>query len=293
MNDFISLPFDFSGLLISTWLSISEVTWLDSAVCTKNHRPALLQLLTSDFVIHENRSQDRANPRLFIKWLVLRQVKLLRIVISEEIDYLFFEGEPPIFWNHLKSIESVKGSQGSNCWQMSSTYVKVFMHCPNVESLDLSFCNLSDSILQVILQGCPRVKHLKLSSSESSRDEACAAVLMQHCPELVSLELTAHNFHINTLTALVQSKPLLESVILRYYYSIFEESLSPEVMALFSRLRSIAFVHCYERNSIVRFAEHCPLLESISLENNLCVGDAKMKDMAQYCPNLRPSHLLR
>src|SRR4051794_25944905 len=79
----IGLPFDVSAAVLSTWLELRELCFVDSAYCSFCDRFSFLKLVGSDLVMFHGLFY---NSNAFYKWVDVRRLSLISLSIGEECE---------------------------------------------------------------------------------------------------------------------------------------------------------------------------------------------------------------
>ena len=133
--------------------------------------------------------------------------------------------------------------------------------CPNLTSLRLNECNITDESLFALSQNCSQLLSLNLKYSDEITDAGVVA-LSQGCHQLRNIDLSdCDNITDNGVIALAQGCPQLTSL----YLTSCEDITDAAVIAL---------------------AQGCPRLLSFELTTSEHITDASIIALAQACPKL-------
>ena len=133
--------------------------------------------------------------------------------------------------------------------------------CPNLVSLRLNECNITDESLFALSQNCSQLLSLNLKYSDAITDAGVVA-LSQGCCQLRTINLSdCDKVTDNGVIALAQGCPQLTSL----YLTSCEDITDAGVIAL---------------------AQGCPRLSSFALTTSEHITDASIIALAQACPKL-------
>ena len=160
MNFICRLPSSLSCNIISYWLELKDISRLDSAICVKRLRAALLTLLCSKECVVE--SSTKLPGRTFIGWLLMRGVKIQHFYISRNVDeelalqYMIFHGS--LVTSIVREPQYTRGRKVDN---LGLDMIKHALTHGNLASLCID--DTSVSFLDEIFSMCRTLTAVKIS----------------------------------------------------------------------------------------------------------------------------------
>jgi len=249
-------PRDFLVALCAQLLDLVSLATLDTALCNKNDRIKLLELLGSKDVSFSNSdSKDMKHQQL--RWCALRglRLKCLRVLgyrgrsvnASSEVVVSVAKNSG----NALKSLHLQDYKNGFNALH----FVEICNTC-DIQNLTIERCNDVASLLNdAHLRG---LKTVKIASCSSLTDKTIESLAAKGCSLLSKIDLSgASSLSDEPIMALARQCPLLEHMNL-------------------VGLKLITDV------SIKALASHCPLLKSVNLARCVQITDESVKELAKH-----------
>ncbi len=128
----IDLPSDVIVDILSKWLSMRNVCRIDSALCRRDARSALLDILASNpFATKESVNIRKIES---MKWLCLRKIRLVNIELNEN-----FPGLSEYLRLSAQTIRSIDCME----WRNIDT---IAIYCRELSSLNLSNTSLTENL---------------------------------------------------------------------------------------------------------------------------------------------------
>ena len=285
MNGIMALPNDILSFVLFSFLSTKDLGRLDVAISNHSLRPLLFEIYPSLNLAHE---QGTIHRRKMI-WFANRSVFPERLVFEynlipcELTDIFEMLGQCPngsSVITHIDLSLCIRNVHVSHIEQMFkfcrnlSTLnltgykrVDLFSHAlPQLTSLDLSKCQVSDAMAQSIAVHCRSLTTLKLNGCISLTTRA-ALSLCEGCHSLTSLHLTrCGKLTDATLVALSRSCPGLTVLNLCRVHKITDVGVKAIAQCCPS-LTSLNLYGCRKitNASIVALARGCTALSTINI----------------------------
>ena len=188
--------------------------------------------------------------------------------------------------NCSPSLDTLKVSYGRDISE--ATWLMLANRCHGLKSLGVPRCDqFVDTALAVLLDNCPRIESLDLTSCEG-----ITAPLLLRIPQAFSAlrELTLDNIAVSDglLTMIAQHSPRLEVLNINDCFDMTEDGL----MEIATRLRNIRKIGLADLGPVVtdavltRMAENWPHLMDIDLRDCRSITDAGLIELAN-CHRLR------
>lgn len=285
----LDIPCDVLGEVFCNWLDIKSLCRIDSAVCSREERPRLLKILSSNHCILERNGQ---NGFSFIKgsveWLTKRMVQLSRVDIeasSNELSkYLRLFSKSirhvcclnnegidlvAVSCRNLESFACMKLSVKPNLsavlefntnlqeLRLEAVQDLVVTHfdgicLPRLRLLSLKGTVCDDALLTSLVVTTEKLQHVQIGGCDHITDNGLI-VLARHCQLLRSVGLRRLRMSDTALELLVQLCPCIENLDLRENIVLTDTG----VFSVVSRLRGLRRVSL----------SSCTSLTDISLEH--------------------------
>ena len=311
----IDLPKVLVCDILSTWLNLKEVLYLDSAYCNYDKRPPLLGMFASQELVLCSIISIDGNKFEEFRWFALRNVKISDLGIYfdkiniPEVPYLIDEWRTKFMEISGHSLKNILFRDHKN--GLNKELVEIGHFCPNVEVLHICNCRVQgDAVLRAALLGmkrnlrelcltnssgflgnifegvhCPNLRKLRCQGEASSQGLTAAA---RHLPALEFVDFSrCKQLSKSGLKALFNACPLLTTVLLPSC-CLLTDSVIRALAEKHPTLTVVDISHCEKLTSaaLSALATHCPGLKRLGLEGNACVDDAALVAFATNCPLL-------
>lgn len=222
------LPYDVIRIIFQ-YLSLSDISRVDSAVLNHETRDTLLKIL-DNMIIPEYISLDTGcRKKDCLDWLLLRNIRpleitvklfhplMLHLIINSRFHLKLLDLRTEILDEYLRQIRPCPNLEKVVLWSCEITaerfslFLKQHQHlkslsldveftlsfasaiannCPNLTSLDVSYCDgFNDAYVLIIAQGCRKLMDLDISGTEVTSDSV--QIIFDILPNLRSISLSA------------------------------------------------------------------------------------------------------
>ena len=208
---FQSIPIHVISDNLIPYLSLLDIASLDSAFVNKNLRPDFLAAIKS---VNIYRCSDYSMNNSIGLWIIRRQVKLNCMSIG--------------------------------CQTSMNMYEKLVAHNKDLVFIDLSMCELTNDMIDLISRYCQKLKHISISNNSSSFQisDDCVTTLAQSCPLLRSIDMSYHDdLSDASVIAIARSCSLLEQLDVSGCRHLSDASIK-EVFRNCPRLRHVYLNGC-------------------------------------------------
>jgi len=223
----IDLPSDVIVDILSKWLSMRNVSRIDSALCSRHARTSLLGILASNpFATRE--SVDIRNIE-FMKWLCLRKIRLVNIGLNEN-----FPGLSEYLRLSAQTIRSIE------CWDWRNIDT-IAIYCRELTSLNLSNTSVTEN-LNALLCFNPNLQVLSIEHIlDFDSDDFC--IQPQNLSQLKSLNLQCSLFDDEKLTNLIEGAKNLQQLDLSMCDDVTDKGV-------FAVLKNCPQLRCFNAGSV-------------------------------------------
>ena len=284
--------------LLLDYLTVRDITRLDTAICNRNGRTQWLKSLEKYFSSASQECFYWSNK--FVEWIVARKLHFENLVIWKGFSrisndnmyrlaqlcpdlkklYMMYDGYEDdakllhfiSFCNKLVSINLVR-------FKLSQDHCIGLGACEQLESISISHCRLLIFHVNDLLQNKPKLKTLELT------DSCHGVVLLElgtNCPLLQHLYIYLEETTAMHIEVFTQGCPKLKTLEIVETWNVDdddEDKDSPDDL----------------RNGLIEgLGKNCPLLERLiirSIPNSSDASEAALKYLAQGCPLLKQFHI--
>ena len=321
----MKLPDDMFKQELLPYLTVDDIVKLDNACMNHQYRPQLLEKIRG---VISTGDKDKTMKASLFKWLGIRRIYLIKIVISASNFYLrqfgIYPSPSSIENDYVDQFRYTKHvvMRGSIRDDMA---IFIISHCPFLLSIVIGDYELpdpqaTDHTLQSIAEHCTGLQSLSLSYCEEITDAGLIAI-SEHRPNLRSLKICycdqitdASIISISTHFAGLQSLNLedckqitdasiisisthcngLQSLHLGGCDQITDDSIiSISTHCTGLHLFNLAVCHRITDDSIISISTHCTELQSLNLEYCQLITDASIILISTHCKGLQSLHLGR
>ncbi|XP_077868901.1 uncharacterized protein LOC102803243 [Saccoglossus kowalevskii] len=180
----------------------------------------------------------------------------------------------------------------SGCSQGELTGDSVLLHvtrCPNLKSLDASWCNVTDNAVMAVVDSSHRLETMCLNGCQSITDEAVFALINKHSDSLEVLELFGcFNITANCIIILGSCCRNLDTLNLANCSKLTDACISQLALSL-SNIEHLDLRGCKQiKDTCIRkIVRNCHKLRSLVLANCPLITDNALVEIATYLPTIR------
>ena len=185
----LRLPRDFLASVFKDYLTLRELVRFDTAMSSREGRAKLLEVLRSGGVVFAKGQEDGGGwiKEACLNWLCDRGVGVRRLRCDGAYRFghtaekvVFVCRDSPGLTVLRLSLWNRFGCESFS----SSEMAEIGRHCPNVETLDFSYCLDSTKVIVEAAKHMPRLRDVDFSWCSFLGDAALVA-LSEHCPRRV------------------------------------------------------------------------------------------------------------
>lgn len=138
MNLLLNLPDDLIVFILSSWIELKAVNFLETSICNKKERKSILNLLCSGWFIFEH--DVKLNPYKLI-WLMRRNMKLQRMTLFYP-KHLFIDGNFKVDTSRLISLSVDNyGYRYDTDWMSDENIIEIVNKSPQLSEFSVSCFN--------------------------------------------------------------------------------------------------------------------------------------------------------
>jgi hypothetical protein len=271
MNVLVSLPDTHAFTVLTEWITLKDVIFLDTAFCSRNARNLWCALISSPhavFAAFENNQEHLDCTVTFINWVVRRGVHLVFLKAPGKLDVMpglrkdFFETSGICLkrMNVTGALSNVLFDSAEFCTRIEALCVSDCRYGDAEETSVLGCLAVEQALLCAVRASCETLQTLQFSSCRSfGEDTIIAAATL--CSQLYHLDLHSTTLTNAGLRTITQTCRLLHHI-------------------------NIGCCDELSDAGIIALAQHCPQLKQLDV-SELDLTDAAMTALASSC------HLLR
>ncbi len=302
------LPCDVIMPLIDEWLGIREVGKLDSACCTKNHRPLMLERISQRFLSVKG-SANLLNAHFF-PWLVLRKVSVNFLSVHNQqmitiLDFIHFSVDIHCL-SKLKILDITTSATGYVSYSMISELSKqckllevlvlrncqtvplkpfsAFLNFPTLRDLHLHSAKLSSPLILDLISGCGHLEAITIDRcfDFSSKVAHC---LDKYNPKLSAISLLDMPTAFRLLSIGFSNLKRLHATE-HHHFPIFVQDVE-SFAASKPNLAEMRIKRCGDLSdgAVMSFADHCHQLTVVDLArcHSTKLTDAGLSYLMKRC----------
>ena len=297
MESMMKLPDDMFRLELLPYLAVDDIVRLDNACMNHKYRPQLLAKIDGVILIGD---KDTSMKALLFKWLGMRRIYLINILIEKSHYYLTLSNIENDYIDQFRYTQHVV-MRGSirNIFDISRditdhTLQSVAEHCTGLQSLSLNCCGrITDTGLITISIHCPELKSLALMGCYQLTD-ASIILISTHCIGLKSLNLQDCDKITDASIKLISTHCIgLQSLNLHCCGHITDASII-SISTYCTGLQSLNLRGCdlITDVSIISISIHCTGLQALNLTICRQITDASIISISTHCSDIS-SQLVR
>jgi hypothetical protein len=271
MNVLVCLPETQTIVILTEWISFSDLVFLDTATCSRQARRLLHEQISSPhavFTAFEKNQERRDCSVAFINWVVRRGIHLVSLKAPGKLDVM-----PGLRRDFLKA-SGICLRRVNVTGALSNVLFDVAQFCTRIEALCVSDCRYGDAEETTVL-GCLAVEQALLCAVQSSR-ETLRTLQFSSCKAF------GEGIIVSAATLCIQL----------YHLDLHNTALTDAglrtIVQTCQALRHLDIGCCDELSDtgIIALAQHCPQLEHLYVAE-LSLTDAALTALASSCHHLR------
>lgn len=188
---------DITVAVLTTWIAGIALARLDTAVCSKVHRPRFLELVASpSFVLVKMLSGRVENTTIrYLDWLVLRKIRVKTWLFAHDIspslllDLVLATAGP-----HVRTLQLSNLKQDT-----SGIFAAVFLSCPSIRAVCIEKCHQWTGVQGIPAQNS--LHTLMIKNCQSPRDAVFRRDAMLSLRRLVLVGHFTGKLHLSILAS--------------------------------------------------------------------------------------------
>ncbi len=130
----LDLAQDVLREILTIWLTLKDVTFLDTSYCNNKERTVCLKYMSADKMVYIESDGEIAASNSFVNWMSLRHISIRDLFLSQE---------DPVSIDLLRKYLALFGSEVQNVTYDAETndmdidLISLINSCPNLLSLDI------------------------------------------------------------------------------------------------------------------------------------------------------------
>ena len=312
MEVLLRLPEAIVKSLFTYWLDVKDIGKLDAAYCVHSHRDIFLHTIrSSDCTLEMPIVKEEAyespvhyeNLDQFLYWALKRDICLTSLLITKsfETDYNLRQKLLQRSGLYIKKLQYFKYFSRWTCKQTTMDIVKF---CKNIEDVNFrGFSNnpredqyllreISNQTFTIVTKECKKIKRINLALASVS--DAGLLRILQETQGIQQLNL---NNCWDKLTAGFRTLARYSATLLSLDLTQCDltDVVAGAIVKNAGQLRTIVLDQNYyiTGNTVTALAEHCPLVEHVSLNNCSRVSNQSLSTLAKHCSQLKAIELCR
>jgi F-box/leucine-rich repeat protein 2/20 len=147
--------------IFSKLLSVNDICRFDSAICNKHGRLQFLEVIGSEYcILKGDQYQDFSS--VAVSWLKSRSIKIRYLKCTRITDDIAIKIASIGSWLHWLSFNDNNKNRRKRV-VTDTGIVKTVEGCPNLHTLNMSFCNdITDISVIKVAEGCPNLHTIDL-----------------------------------------------------------------------------------------------------------------------------------
>ena len=294
-----NIPLALQQQVLGSWLTIKDVAKMDSAMCLRESRPMLLELLSKRDMVLINHNISKAHISSWMAWMVARKASVSRCRLSKAVAPALYI---PFFIHTGEKLETLTiTSEDEDAVSFTQMLSCAAPYCTNVKEISLKKClsvrglenilYISErSIITISMEDCNwtgfEVGDFMLPSLKRLRIIDCTNITNTTLKQLLQ---AAHNleilivFKLNAWSADIRYSQYLR--VISITISNITHTMLCSIVNRCPLLEVVLLSECTQLTdvSIIELVQHAKHLTALYLSSNSNFTDAALEAIAVHC----------